>query len=47
MIQALSERKHRHRDERAWEELSTMRVARNHQIDSVRGCILSACGAVV
>jgi DNA-binding FrmR family transcriptional regulator len=47
MIQAVSEGKHRRGDERAWEELPAVCVARNHQIDSVRGCMLSACRTVV
>ena len=47
MIQAVSEGKNRRGDEHAWEELPAVCVARNHQIDSVRGCILSACRTVV
>ena len=41
LIQAVSEGKHRHGDERTWEELPAVCVARNHQIDSIRGCMLS------
>jgi hypothetical protein len=46
-MQTASEGKNRRGDERAWEELSAVCVARNHQIDSVRGRILSAGRTVV
>jgi hypothetical protein len=47
VIQAVHEGKNRRGDERAGEELPAMRVARNHQIDSVRRCILSPCRTVL
>ena len=47
MIQTVSEGKNRGGEERAWEELPAACVARNHQIDSVRGSILSARRTVV